>query len=544
MFHSFEKDITAIALPELFTWPFHYVPHPLCVAAKEQVEHYLSTKTEWAEELQAGKMMGVLVVENKAGEVGFVAAFSGNLAGTNNHPYFVPPVYDMLRPNDFFKREEAEISAINRRITDLEYSKEWNKTHEKLNNTIELWNKKFAEFKEYYQQRKAERDRLRYDRNYDEQELIRQSQKDNADLQRLKRAEREDKERCYAEINRLQAALLALEEERHRRSKALQMALFEQFRLLNANGEIRNLCEIFAPTKQGVPPAGAAECAAPKMLQYAYRNGLKPLAMAEFWQGRSPYGEVRHHGEFYPSCNSRCKPILTFMVEGLSVEPNPLEHIVPAEPEILYEDEALMAINKPCGMLSVEGKSGVMSVERWYEKRFGKVDHPIIVHRLDQSTSGILLLAKSKEAHKALQEQFIKQTIMKRYTAILEGEVSEWQGVIDLPMKLDYDNRPRQMISADGKQAITRYQKVNYNPNNNTTRVRFYPQTGRTHQLRLHAAHPDGLGCPIVGDDIYGTSHTADCSAEGRRLCLHADEVTFHHPTTGEQMALRCKADF
>ena len=172
------------------------------------------------------------------------------------------------------------------------------------------------------------------------------------------------------------------------------------------------------------------------------------------------------------------------------------------------------------------------------------MDHPIIVHRLDQSTSGILLLAKSKEAHKALQEQFIKQTIMKRYTAILEGEVSEWQGVIDLPMKLDYDNRPRQMISADGKQAITRYQKVDYNPNNNTTRVRFYPQTGRTHQLRLHAAHPDGLGCPIVGDDIYGTSHTADCSTEGRRLCLHADVVVFSHPTTGEEMVLRCKADF
>jgi tRNA pseudouridine32 synthase/23S rRNA pseudouridine746 synthase len=231
-----------------------------------------------------------------------------------------------------------------------------------------------------------------------------------------------------------------------------------------------------------------------------------------------------------------------YMMQGLAVEPNPLTQIVPDEPEILYEDEDIMAINKPCGMLSVEGKSGVISVERWYEERFGKVDHPIIVHRLDQSTSGILLLAKNKEAHKALQEQFIKQTITKRYTALLEGEVSEWQGVIDLPMMLDYDNRPRQMISPKGKQAITRYEVVS--KHNGRTRIKFYPQTGRTHQLRLHAAHAEGLGCPIVGDDIYGTSHSADCCAEGHRLCLHADVIIFRQPTTGEQITIRCKAEF
>ncbi|MBQ3203643.1 MAG: RNA pseudouridine synthase [Alistipes sp.] len=542
MFHSFERDITGIELPTLFTWPFHYVPHALCVAAKEQVEQYLSTQSEWTEELQAGKMMGVLVVENKAGEVGFVAAFSGNLAGTNTHPYFVPPVYDMLRPEDFFKREEAEISAINRKITELEFSDKYQDALNRQEQNRQEEARLFAEFKVYLQQRKQQRDMLRDSRTGDEEKLKRESQRDNADFQRLKRTTRGRAAKHQEAVNHFKRQILALEEERVRRSKALQMALFERFRLLNANGEIRDLCEIFAPTKQGVPPAGAAECAAPKMLQYAYKNGLKPLAMAEFWQGRSPYGEVRHHGEFYPSCNSRCKPILTYMMQGLNVEPNPLEHIVPAEPEILYEDEDIMAINKPCGMLSVEGKSGVISVERWYEERFGKVDHPIIVHRLDQSTSGILLLAKNKEAHKALQEQFIKQTIKKRYTALLEGEVSERQGVIDLPMKLDYDNRPRQMVAPDGKQAITRYVVIAKSAG--TTRVRFYPQTGRTHQLRLHAAHAEGLGCPIVGDDIYGTSHTADCSAEGRRLCLHADEVTFHHPTTGEQMVIRCKAEF
>ncbi|MBO5217755.1 MAG: RNA pseudouridine synthase [Alistipes sp.] len=542
MFHRFEKDITGIELPALFTWPFHYVPHALCIAAKEQVERYLTTRTEWAEELQAGKMMGVLVVENKAGEIGFISAFSGNLAGTNSHPYFVPPVYDMLRPDDFFKREEAEISAINRKITELEFGDKYQKALNDVERNREEEVRLFAEFKVYLQERKRQRDMLRESRTGDEEQLKRESQRDNADFQRLKRTTRERAAKYQEAVDHFRRQILALAEERHRRSQALQKALFERFRLLNANGEIRNLCEIFAPTKQQVPPAGAGECAAPKMLQYAFANGLKPLAMAEFWQGRSPRGEVRHDGEFYPSCNSKCKPILMYMMQGLEVEPNPLTQIVPDEPEILYEDEDIMAINKPCGMLSVEGKSGVISVERWYELRFGKADHPIIVHRLDQSTSGILLLAKNKEAHKALQEQFIKQTITKRYTALLEGEVKEWQGVIDLPMMLDYDNRPRQMISAKGKQAITRYEVAS--KHNGITRIKFYPQTGRTHQLRLHAAHAEGLGCPIVGDDIYGTSHTADCAAEGRRLCLHADVVIFRHPITDEQMTIRCKAPF
>lgn len=542
MFHRFEKDITGVELPSQFTWPFHYVPHPLCVAAKEQVEQYIAKQTEWADELAEGKMLGVLVVKDNTGEVGFVAAFSGNLAGTNTLPYFVPPVYDMLRPDDFFKREEAEISAINRRIAEIQYSDKMRQAVEASDRNSDIEQRELAEFKRYIQERKQRREMLRASGYENEEELIRESQRDNADFQRLKHNARIRAAKYREAVDKFRREILALEQERLQRSKALQTALFRRFRLLNAEGEVRDLCEIFATTKQGVPPSGAGECAAPKMLQYAFMNGLQPIAMAEFWQGRSPYGEVRHHGEFYPSCNSRCKPILTFMMRGLNVEPNPLTRIEPHEPEILYEDEDIMAINKPCGMLSVEGKSGVMSVERWYEERYGKYDHPLIVHRLDQSTSGILLLAKNKQAHKALQEQFIKHKITKRYMALLEGEVGEWQGVIELPMKLDYDNRPRQMISPDGKQAITRYEVAS--KRDGITRIKFYPKTGRTHQLRLHAAHPEGLGCPIVGDDIYGTSHTADCSAEGRRLCLHADTITFRHPTSGKEMMIRCKAEF
>ena len=263
--------------------------------------------------------------------------------------------------------------------------------------------------------------------------------------------------------------------------------------------------------------------------------------MAEFWQGASPVGEVRHHGAFYPACVGKCKPILEWMMQGLDVEPNPLMEIRPAEPKILWEDEDILAIDKPCGMLSVEGKSGVMSVEKWAAERYPDISSPMIVHRLDQSTSGILLLAKNKAAHSSLQEQFIKRTIHKSYTALLDGIITQPSGRIELPMRLDYENRPRQMVAEDGKQAITEYEVIAIEQGR--TRILFHPITGRTHQLRLHAAHHKGLGTPIVGDDIYGHECHADL-CDGHRLCLHASEIEFTHPRTGERIEIQCKAEF
>ena len=263
--------------------------------------------------------------------------------------------------------------------------------------------------------------------------------------------------------------------------------------------------------------------------------------MAEFWWGASPRGEVRHHGQYYPSCNSKCKPILTFMMQGLDVEPNPLMEIVPPEPKILYEDEYLVIIDKPCGMLSVEGKSGVRSAEGWFAERYPEYQGPAIVHRLDQSTSGILVMAKSKDVHKELQAQFINRSVRKSYVALLKAKIQSQSGRISLPMKLDYDNRPRQMISTEGKSAVTDYEVIGYE--GDYTRVRFYPLTGRTHQLRLHSAHHEGLNAPIVGDDIYGTGERADALV-GNRLCLHAERLEFRHPITKEQMTIECKAEF
>ena len=541
MFHLFSNSIEGITLPEKFTWPFHYVPHPLSRLAANEVMHYVSSRTEWHEELAMGKMFGVLIVSNTNNEIGFLAAFSGNLAGSNFHEYFVPAVYDMLKPDEFFKKEEAEISAINHTIKDIEQSAEYCSAQEKLTAVKVKVETALANFKQECALRKANRNLLRQSGNANEAALILESQRDNADFQRLKRQSKLLMEQANQRVTEFTTRIDELHKERQTRSAALQTALFKQFRMLNANGEVCDLIEIFAPTAQRIPPAGAGECAAPKLLQYAYLHNLKPIAMAEFWWGTSPRGEVRHHGHYYPSCNSKCKPILTFMMQGLEVEPNPLMEIVPPEPKILYEDEYLVVIDKPCGMLSVEGKSGVKSAEGWFAERYPEYDGPAIVHRLDQSTSGILVLAKSKEVHKELQAQFISRSVKKSYVALLQAKIEAKSGRISLPMKLDYDNRPRQMVSTDGKSAVTDYEVIGYESEH--TRVRFYPLTGRTHQLRLHAAHRDGLNAPIVGDDIYGTGERADALAD-KRLCLHAERLEFNHPITEERIVIECKAEF
>ena len=540
MLHRFKRDISNIELPKLFTWPFHYVPHPLSLIAAEELQQYLASRQDWSEEMALGKMFGVLVVEDRSGELGFLAAFSGNLASSNNHEYFVPAVYDMLQPEEFFCREEREISAINKRIAELTQSKSYTLAKHNLEATKLDSERRLEERKQQLTERKMERHKRRNE-GEDNATLILESQRDNADMQRLKRELKATIAQSQAQFEALNQEVAKLKQERSQRSAALQNQLFEQFRMVNARGEVKNLCELFAPTPQRIPPAGAGECSAPKLLQYAYLNGYKPIAMAEFWQGASPRGEVRHHGAFYPACIGKCKPILMHMLEGLQVEPNPLESIKPTEPCILLEDNYLVVVNKPCGMLSVEGKSGVRSVEQWARERYPEIDSPMIVHRLDQSTSGILLLAKDKDTHKALQEQFIKHTISKCYTAVVEGVITPKQGRIELPMRLDYDNRPRQMVAADGKPAVTEYKVLNYE--DNRTRIIFYPITGRTHQLRLHSAHSEGLNAPIVGDNIYGRECNTDLQ-NGHRLLLHASRLEFTHPATEQRITIDCPPEF
>lgn len=533
-FHTFAQPIQSIPLPERFTYPFHYTPHPLCVIAAEETQAYLKERTEWREELQTGKMFGVLVVRTPAGEVGYLAAFSGNLAGKNVHPFFVPPIYDLLQPDGFFRQEEEQINEINARIRTLQASPALEDARSRLQSTIEYCDFVLQAAKDLMKKRKEERDRLRQFPLTEEETalLIKESQHMKAAHKLTKKSLRSILEEDQAKVDRLEQEIEQLKQERKRRSAALQHKLFEQFRILNARGEVKDLCELFAPTYQGAPPAGAGECAAPKLLQYAYQHQLEPIAMAEFWWGDSPKTEIRHHGYYYPACKGKCEPILHHMLQGLRVDENPLlaDSHQETKLDILYEDDYLLVINKPEGMLSVPGKGDVDSVYQRLSILYPEATGPIIVHRLDMATSGLLLAAKTKEAHQNLQAQFKNRTIQKRYIALLEGEVPQDEGEIRLPLCPDPLDRPRQIVSEEfGKPALTHYRVLERT--SGKTLIAFYPQTGRTHQLRVHAAHPQGLHCPILGDELYGR--------KAERLYLHAEYLAFTHPITSERIEIQ-----
>lgn len=536
--HYFADSISLLSLPEKFTYPFHYTPHPLCVAAAGEVGRYLSTKGEWQGELRKGKMFGVLIVRTGEGEVGYLAAFSGILAGKNRHTYFVPPVYDVQEPDGFFRIEEEQISGINRRIEELQADVRYKDCKQRLADETILAGQVLDDIRGRMKAAKVERDRLRSTvTRVDSEQLIRESQFQKAELKRQKQYWKDHLASLQAEVEVFETEIERLKAERKTRSAALQQWLFKQFRMLNARGEERDLCNLFKDTVQKTPPAGAGECVAPKLLQYAYRNGWQPLAMAEFWWGDSPKNEIRRHGYYYPACKGKCGPILKHMLQGLHVEKNPLETDMHrgTELEIMYEDEWLSVVNKPAGMLSVPGKSDIDSVYGRVRRMYPEATGPMVVHRLDMATSGLILIAKTKEVHQNLQAQFKNRTVCKRYVAWLDGIVEKKEGHIELPLRPDPEDRPRQVFDAvHGKPAVTDYTVLHYD--SGRTFISFIPKTGRTHQLRVHSAHPLGLNAPIVGDELYGRK--AD------RLYLHAEYLGFIHPVSGVYMEIEKESGF
>ncbi len=542
MLHRFTTSITDIPLPERFTYPFCYTPHPLCILAAKEVQSYLTRQTTWKDELRQGKMFGVLIVQTEHGEIGYLAAFSGILAGKNLHPFFVPPVYDLLQPQGFFKIEEENISSINRNIRQLENDKAYAALSAELARTIQSAEDILATAKAQLKEAKTAREQRRKEKELnaqEEAELIRESQFQKAEYKRLERSWKARITTLQTQTEDWERRISALKSERKTRSAALQQKLFEQFGMLNYRGEVKNLCEIFGQTVHKTPPAGAGECAAPKLLQQAYLHGWKPIAMAEFWWGDSPKTEIRHHGHYYPACKGKCEPILQHMLQGLQVEENPMlkRMQVPSQNlEIVYEDPWLSVINKPAGMLSVPGKEDAVSVYSLMREQYPEADGPLTVHRLDMATSGLMLIAKTKRVHQNLQAQFKNRLVRKRYVALLEGIVPKDKGTVDLPLCLNPLDRPRQMVHTEhGKPAITDYQVLE-RLDGKRTRIAFYPRTGRTHQLRIHAAHPLGLHCPIIGDELYGEK--AD------RLYLHAEYLEFTHPITGETVRITKEAEF
>lgn len=533
-FHKIIGDISGISVPEMFTFPFCYTPHPLVEMAAGCLRSYLDKRADLADELQSGKMMGVLVVENSAGGVGYLAAFSGNLSHSNDHDFFVPAVYDILRPDGEFKRREAEITEINRRVDQAERCEAMAEARSAVDEVRMRGEKAVADYRAYMAQCKAERQRLRANGG-DTAALVAESQYQKAEIKRLRRRVDGEVRLAGSRLSELEAEVATLKEERRRLSESLQRWIFDRFVMLDAKGDRRTLTQIFADARGELPPAGAGECAAPKLLQYAYVNGYRPLAMGEFWVGKSPVGELRRDGCFYGACKGKCEPILNYMLQGLRVEPNPLESAHKEELRTVYEDGSLWVVDKPSGMLSAPGKVGGVSVAEIARQRFSEASGLMAVHRLDMHTSGLLVVAKTRDAFVALRRQFEAKEVKKTYTALLDGNVASDEGSISLPLSADWHNRPRQKVDyADGKEAVTLYRVLGRG--GGMTRVEFNPVTGRTHQLRVHAASADGLNAPIHGDALYGTPDA--------RLCLHASCITFRHPDTGEWMTLESTPEF
>lgn len=526
---------TGLPRPTTLNNPFCYEPDPLCLLAAERVKAYVHAQKEWREEVMAGKMFGVLVCEDGKGELWFLAAYSGQIGGREDWPWFVPAVFDYLQPDGYFKCEEAAITAINHRIASLESSNDYVSAKANLARLQNLAATEIEAYKAMMREAKARRHQTTSGSSpIDASSLIKESQFQKAELHRLKQRWQARLSEAEAPVRAFDDELNAMRKERKHRSDALQRWLFDQFKMLNSTGEERTLTDIFKDTPQQLPPSGSGECCAPKLLQYAFLHHLRPLCMAEFWQGQSPKMEVRHHDHYYPACRGKCKPILEWML-GKSFNTQDQPHVTNKDHEpltqVLYSDDALLVINKPAGLLSVPGKSDAPSVESLLRERYGEV---YIVHRLDMDTSGLMVVALTTEAYYHLQRQFFAHSIYKRYIALLKGIV-EGGGTISLPLRPDLDDRPRQLVDKEyGKAAVTDYEVLAIE--NGCTRIALTPHTGRTHQLRVHCAHQEGLATPIVGDNLYGTP--AD------RLYLHAETLSFDHPITNERLTFQQPPEF
>ncbi|WP_428329517.1 RluA family pseudouridine synthase [Mucilaginibacter sp.] len=546
--------IKGIELPERFTFPFYYEAHPLAKIAATELQYYLETNVDLdhnfgiTDDKQGpviGKMFGVLVVKDKEGRLGYLSAFSGKLAGSNDHSRFVPPVFDMLIENSFFLKEQEIIHSINMQIKEIESGDDYKNSKLAFERSNTLLIQEIADFKKQIKINKAARKKLREEQKNIlsedvyidfEADLIKQSLRDKHLLNVLLNNWNLLLNEIKSGIEIPEAKIELLKNERRERSAALQRQLFEQYEFLNKYGDKKSLQAIFSDTVFGKPPSAAGECATPKLLQFAFLNGYTPIAMAEFWWGASPKSEIRKHQQFYPACTGKCKPILKHMLEGITLEEDPLIKNPGENRElsIVYQDEAFVIVNKPADLLSVPGINIKDSVYTRLKSVFVNIE-PLMIHRLDMATSGLLVVAKTKEAHQFIQRQFLKRTVNKRYTALLSKVIPSSEGEIVLPLRGDLYNRPRQLVCFEfGKKSITRWKVIS--TNGTSTKVHFWPLSGRTHQLRVHSAHEQGLNAPIVGDDLYGT--LAD------RLYLHAAYLEFIHPLTKQKLSFEVAEDF
>ena len=555
-FTYFTSSIEKYNSPERFTFPFYYQPHPLCMLAAEQLQQHLVTQTQWQHNFGLfddpnniiGKMFGVLLVKNLQGELGFISAFSGKLAKQSQLQGFVPPVFDLLDKDSFYLPMQVTINKLNENINALENAPQLLVLKQQLT-TLEAEHTQQllvlrGELVGNRKARKMQRQSLQNNldtsiTNKELKELAQQSVYDKWRLKDLTDQSQQSIGQLQVKVDAFIERIAELKLYRKTSSADLQNRIFSQYQFLNKELQPKSLVDIFADTALKIPPAGAGECAAPKLLQYAFHQQLTPLAMAEFWWGASPKSEIKKHQQYYPACTGKCQPILKHMLAGMQLDENPLicNYGEGKSLEIIYQDEDILIVNKPTEFLSVPGKEISDSVYLRIKQQYPEASGPLIVHRLDMSTSGLMILAFNAPANKYLQKQFIHREVHKQYIALIEGLPLEDEGEINLPLRGDLYDRPKQIVChRDGKQAKTFWQVLERYPQRNQTRVLLTPHTGRTHQLRVHCAHAQGLNMPIVGDDLYGTLAS--------RLHLHAQSLKIKHPISKKIMTFKVDAEF
>ena len=543
MKHRFPSDFS-FDLPEHFTDPFRYFPHESVRVAASLTIRHIDSDPMLSEAFSEGKMLGVLVCTSRSsdkqnGDLYYIAGFSGNVGGKSCIDGFVPPIYDLTAKDGYFKIKEAEITDINKEIEELTNSEELISLRRQLSETEEIYKQEVESTKKKMEiSRTARNEKRNSTDNPDElNALIRKSQHEKAELKRLKSYWEEKIQSIKEKTEGQEAYIRSLKTQRAQMSERLQDWIFSQYRVHNYLGENTTIAELFSSLNL-TPPGGTGECAAPKLLQYAYLNDLKPLAMGEFWYGHPSDTAVRVQGHFYPSCTSKCGPLLSYMLKGLAIssgfQEDQAENISPV---IIHDDDSIVVVEKPSGMPSVPGLDKRYSLQEWLSDRYDSEIYS--VHRLDMDTSGVMVFAKTKNAEISLKKQFENRSVCKRYLARLSSEDKSEscktlelgsKGIIDLPLSADYDERPRQKVDyVQGKSAVTIYKVISEN-SDGTTDIIFEPITGRTHQLRVHSAHHNGLSRPIVGDLLYGGS-------ESRFLNLKAIKITFRHPETGKDVS-------
>ncbi|WP_286270430.1 pseudouridine synthase [Thalassotalea hakodatensis] len=556
----FSNEPQLALLPETFTYPFCYQPDPWAKQAAIELQQWLSLHTPDAQQHE-GKMYGVLVVKSQRGELGYLCAYSGATIALSDlketfNKHFVPNIFEGFSQDSDFSTHQAIINQINAEIealsscqTLVDLQEEVATLKRQAEKAISLKQQAMVEQKK---QRKITRHAISeqlstWTETHDPDtfahakalsiSLSRESVTHKKALQALKTYWQQKIAALSEQVTEKLDVISVLKKRRKKLSNKLQKQLFQQYQLLNIDGNKKEVLELFAEQDKGKPPAGTGDCAAPKLLQYAFSQQLIPICFTEFWWGKSHPSEIRKHGYYYPACQGKCGPILPHMLQGLAVDINPLL-TNPAEQlslEIVYHDQHIVVVNKPAGLLSVPGKNIQDSVETRIKAKFPHAQGKLIVHRLDMATSGLLVLALSERAHKSIQQQFIEKRVEKRYIALVDGVIAEESGNINLPLILDINDRPRQKVCVEhGKFAKTTWHVIERF--NDKTLLQLYPITGRTHQLRVHCAHPDGLNTPITGDGLYGT--LAD------RLHLHAETLSFNHPITKEPLSFHIQVNF